>query len=110
MSYTSVEEIPFNVRLCYDEDDIIQWLAAYNNACDLIKDGTYTVPDYCVSDAMYAREIAFETCKYLPSSRFVECSATVEVVDRQGEVADVDSYLKASSQFIDRGGIGIEQH
>ena len=79
MSYTSVEEIPFNVRLCYDEDDIIQWLAAYNNACDLIKDGTYTVPDYCISDAMYAREIAFETCKYLPSSRFVECSATVEV-------------------------------
>ena len=45
MSYTSVEEIPFNVRLCYDEDDIIQWLAAYNNACDLIKDGTDTVPD-----------------------------------------------------------------
>lgn len=110
MSYTSVDEVPFNIRLCYDEKDIIQWMSAYNNACDMIADGTIEVPSYCVSDAMYAREMAFTSCKYLPSSRFVECSATVEVVDKQGEVADIQSYLEASREFIDKGGIGIEQH
>lgn len=110
MSYTSVDEVPFNIRLCYDEKDIIQWMSAYNNACDRIADGTYEVPPYCLSPAMYAREMAFDSCKYLPSSRFVESSATVEVVDKQGEVADIESYLEASRDFIEKGGIGIEQH
>ena len=110
MSYTTLDEIPFNIRLCYTEEDLVQWMAAYNNAYAQIEDGTLEVPEYCISKAMYARELAFDACKYLPSSRFVECSATVEVVDRQNEVADIESYLKASRDYIENGGIGIEQH
>ena len=54
--------------------------------------------------------MAFDACKYLPSSRFVEASSTVEVLDRQNEIADIESYYDGSKEFIDFGGIGIQQH
>lgn len=110
MSYTSLEEIPFNIRRCYDEEDLVVWMTKYNEFYTQIKDGQIDVPDYCQNDAMYARELAFDACKYLPSSRFVEASSTVEVLDRQNEVADIESYYDGSKEFIDFGGIGIQQH
>lgn len=108
--YTSVEEIPFNIRLCYDSDDILIWMEKYNHYIALLDNGEMVRPENCLNNAMYARELAFNDCKELPSSRFVESIATVEVTDKQGEVADVESYLKASPEFINDGGIGIEQH
>ena len=110
MSYTSLEEIPFNIRRCYDDEDLTVWMTKYNEFYTKIKDGQIEVPDYCQNDAMYARELAFDACKYLPSSRFVEASSTVEVLDRQNEVADIESYYDGSKEFIDFGGIGIQQH
>lgn len=110
MSYTSLEEIPFNIRRCYDTEDLTVWMTKYNEFYTKIKDGQIEVPDYCQNDAMYARELAFDACKYLPSSRFVEASSTVEVLDRQNEVADIESYYDGSKEFIDFGGIGIQQH
>ena len=110
MSYTALEEIPFNIRRCYDTDDLMVWMTKYNEFYTKIKAGEIEVPDYCSNDAMYARELAFDTCKYLPSSRFVEASSTVEVLDRQNEVADIESYYDGSKEFIDFGGIGIQQH
>ena len=110
MSYTALEEIPFNIRRCYDEEDLTVWMTKYNDFYTKIKDGQIEVPDYCQNDAMYARELAFDACKYLPSSRFVEASSTVEVLDRQNEVADIESYYDGSKEFIDFGGIGIQQH
>ena len=110
MSYTALEEIPFNIRRCYDDEDLTTWMTKYNEFYTKIKDGQIEVPDYCQNDAMYARELAFDACKYLPSSRFVEASSTVEVLDRQNEVADIESYYDGSKEFIDFGGIGIQQH
>ena len=110
MSYTALEEIPFNIRRCYDTEDLTVWMTKYNEFYTKIKDGQIEVPDYCQNDAMYARELAFDACKYLPSSRFVEASSTVEVLDRQNEVADIESYYDGSKEFIDFGGIGIQQH
>ena len=110
MSYTALEEIPFNIRRCYDEEDLTVWMTKYNEFYTKIKAGEIEVPDYCSNDAMYARELAFDACKYLPSSRFVEASSTVEVLDRQNEIADIDSYYDASKEFIEFGGIGIQQH
>ena len=110
MSYTALEEIPFNIRRCYDTEDLTVWRDKYNEFYTKIKAGEIEVPDYCSNDAMYARELAFDACKYLPSSRFVEASSTVEVLDRQNEIADIESYYDGSSEFIDFGGIGIQQH
>lgn len=110
MSYQFVEEIPFNVRKCYDSNDILKWMEIYNQKFDDIKTGKLKVPDGYASDAMYARELAFEACKYLPSSRYLNSAVTTEVVDKQNELADVQSYIDKSVEFVDGGGVGIEQH
>ena len=95
--------ININIRRCYDEEDLTVWMTKYNEFYTKIKAGEIEVPDYCSNDAMYARELAFDACKYLPSSRFVEASSTVEVLDRQNEVADIESYYDGSKEFIDLG-------
>ena len=39
MSYTALEEIPFNIRRCYDDEDLTVWMTMYNEFYTKIKAG-----------------------------------------------------------------------
>lgn len=110
MSYDTLEEIPFNVRRCYNEADLKVWQKEYNDVFNKLKSGKLERPSGYANDAMYAREKAFTACKDLPSSRYLKAQVTAEVLDSQGEVADVDAYADGMEEYIDFGGIGIESH
>ena len=43
MSYTSLEEIPFNIRRCYDDEDLTVWMTKYNEFYTKIKEVALTL-------------------------------------------------------------------
>ena len=106
MTYTSVDELPSEVLRAFDYEDAVRWQEAYNNKFDAIFNEFG--PD--ADAAGIAKESAWEACKDLPSSRYVMCNVSTEVVDKDGDVADVDAYVAQGQQFVKFGGQVARNH
>lgn len=102
MTYTTVSELPTEVKRAFSKEDAISWMKAYNQAME-----KYEGED----DAPFkAREEAWEACTHLPSSRYVKSNVSTEVVDRDGDVADVHEYVRAGQGFVEDGGQVTRNH
>lgn len=111
MSYTSANELPTEVRRAFAPEDALIWMNEYNKAFEFISEDTKTHPaEYIHTVEFYAREQAWEACTHLPSSRFVKSNVSTQIVDRDGDVADVDSYVDAGQQFVEDGGQVTRNH
>ncbi len=98
MAYENIEELPTQVRLSLQSDDQEAWMKAYNQALDegLSVEG--------------AKESAWFSVKDNPSSFSFAIVASVECVDSDGEVVDVQSIKDHIDDMIERGGISQEEH
>ena len=99
--YTSISELPTQVRNSLDEYSCKRWMQKYNEV--LPKDATD-------SQVLKARREAWEFVKNDPSSFSFNIIATVEQIDRQKELITVDSVAKNMDDYIMRGGVGIDEH
>lgn len=106
MTYTSVDELPSEVLRAFDYEDAVRWQEAYNNKFDAVFNEFGPDGD----PAGIAKEAAWDACKNLPSSRYVMCNVSTEVVDKDGDVADVDAYVAQGQQFVKFGGQVARNH
>ena len=93
MAYTSIAELPSQVRNSLSEDDQEQWMKSYNE-CDPKNE----------SDIKEARKKAWMECKDKPSSFSFHAVASVEDWDKDTEKIDVDTLMKSMDRYIDSGG------
>lgn len=91
--YDSIFELPSQVRSALDEPDQEVWRKAYNAEDPRSKD-----------EVLRATRKAWRACKDLPSSFSFRAVASVEDVDRDGEVIDIDSIRKQMESFLAFGG------
>lgn len=98
MSYTHIEELPSEVRKSFEMEDQATWMGVYNEACDR------------GLSPFESRTFAWENCTTLESSRFVCANVSTEVVDDEGDLADVKSYVDSGQSFVEDGGVMIAVH
>lgn len=98
MSYTTISELPTEVQKSFDDVDQQVWMNAYNQA---ITDG---------QDQFHQKEQAWMQCKELNSSRYVCANVSTQVVDREGDLADVKQYVEAGQKLVEDGGILTKNH
>ena len=98
MSYTCIDELPSEVRKSYDEADQNLWMDAYNRACD------------AGIEPKESRVCAWSECKSNESSRYVCANVSTEVVDKEGDLADVKAYVEAGQKFAEDGGVLMKLH
>lgn len=110
MSYTTCLELPSGVRNSLSREDQEKWRLEYNSFFDSIKDEDNLDIGNSISLEEYSREHAWESVKYCDSSRYVLANVSTEIVDLDGDLADVDSYVDAGQFFVDSGGLLISSH
>lgn len=110
MSYSNINELPEGVRKSLSPADCEAWMQVYNETFKAYSSGDLTVPDTYLSNEMYFRELAWTAVKHNESSRFAEVVVSVELVDREGDLADVDAYVKEGQRFVCEGGTGLADH
>lgn len=97
--YASIRELPSQVRASLDDRDCEVWLKTYNE-CAPTTDG----------DAAAARKKAWSACRTLPSSFSFKATGSVDAVDDQREILDVDSIKRHMDSFIEFGGPLVYDH
>lgn len=95
---TSIEELPTEVRNSLSEQDQRIWMGSYN---------TYVNQG---QPADKARMLAWIDCSFLESSRYVCANVSTEVVDREGDLAVVEEYVRAGQDLVRRGGPLTKNH
>lgn len=98
MSYTTTYELPTEVRKSLDVNDQQVWMNIYNNS----------IGDGC--DQSTQKEQAWMQCRALDSSRYVCANVSTQVVDKEGDMAIVQDYVKAGQQLVEDGGILTKNH
>jgi len=106
MTYTSVDELPSEVLRAFDYEDAVLWMESYNKKFEAVLNEFGPDGD----PAGKAKEAAWDASKNLPSSRYVMCNVSTEVVDKDGDVADVDAYVAQGQQFVKFGGQVARNH
>lgn len=91
--YQSIFELPTQVRASLDEKDQSQWMAVYNSCEPKTR-----------KDIEKATRKAWHACENLPSSFSFRIRATMDEVDNDNEVLDVDSIAECMDSFIGFGG------
>ena len=91
--YMSLSELPSQVRNSLDEKDQKVWMDTYNS---LEPKGDDEVKE--------ARKAAWKACRDLPSSFSFRIRASVDDVDNDRDVVDMDSIKQHIDAYIDRGG------
>lgn len=99
--YSSIYELPTQVTASLDERDAEAWMKAYNDAC---KDGATPL------DVQACRRIAWEAVKNNPSSFSFCIKASIEDIDKDGEIIDVNSIKEHMDSFIAYGGNVQTEH
>lgn len=99
--YMTVSELPSQVTSALDERDATKWMETYNRC---IKE--HPTDD----DVAKARRKAWESVKNAPSSFSFCIKASVEVVDKDREIIDVQSIKDHMDSFIKYGGNLINEH
>lgn len=99
--YSSLAELPTQVKASLDDRDATTWMNAYNLAA----------PENPTEDeAMRARRVAWETVRTEPSSFSFCTKASVEVIDKDKEIIDVQSLKDSMDSFIRYGGNVQSEH
>lgn len=99
--YTSVAELPTQVTASLDDRDAATWMEVYNKAMPEGGDA---------DEAMKARRKAWEAVRTAPSSFSFCTKASVEVVDKDKEIIDVQSIKDHLDSFIKYGGNIQNEH
>ena len=97
--YQTIYELPSQVRSSLDEKDQKVFLDAYNEMAPQTE-----------AETKKAMKKAWRACKDLPSSFSFNIIATVEDVDRDRDIIDVESVRKHMDSFIDYGGNIQDDH
>lgn len=97
--YTSIGELPTQVRMALDDEDSEKWMEAYNKA-----------DPHTDEEVLKARKKAWKACKDLPSSFSFSAIASVEDVDKDGEVIGVESIVKHADDYLRAGGNLQDNH
>lgn len=97
--YQTIYELPSQVRSSLDEKDQKVFLDAYNEVAPQTEEETKK-----------ALKKAWRACKDLPSSFSFNIIATVEDVDKDRDIIDVDSVKKHMDSFMSYGGNIQDDH
>lgn len=108
MTYSSVDELPSEVRRAFSREDALKWLEEYNKEFDAVP--LDPEAPFTESPQFIAREKAWESCKNLPSSRYIMSVVSTEIVDKDGDIADVDGYVSEGQVFVNLGGQVARNH
>lgn len=100
-SYSSIAELPTQVKFSFDERDQKKWMDAYNSAIGESSD------DDAVENA---RKSAWMSMVDAPSSLAVETWASVEVRDADGELVPISTIAENSDRFVNAGGLMHDSH
>ncbi len=99
--YLSITELPSQVKSSLDNRDAAKWMNTYNKAIGM------TPTD---KDVARARREAWESVKTAPSSFSFKIKASVEDIDKDREIIDVQSIKDHLDSFIEYGGNLINEH
>lgn len=97
MMYQNIRELPTQVISALSDDDARSWMNKYNEALA-------TVDDPSEGDVLAARRDAWYSVKDSPSSYSFCAKATVEAVDKQGELVDLQSVKDLMDDYIAHSG------
>ena len=95
---TNIEELPTEVRNALSEEDATLWMAEYNLALD---EG---------ESVDCAKVKAWMASRFHPSSRYVCANVSTEIVDAEGDLANVKAYVEAGKELVKNGGILTRNH
>ena len=99
MTYASIRELPSQVRASLDDRDCEVWMNTYNAHAPTTD-----------SDAAAARKAAWSACRELPSSFSFKATGSVDAVDDQREILDLESIKTHMDSFIEFGGPLVYDH
>lgn len=91
--YTMISELPSQVTSSLDEKDCKKWMDVYNE-----------MDPKTESEVKKAKKAAWKACKDLPSSFSFKIKASVDAIDKDREIIDLDSIMKHMDSYIDYGG------
>lgn len=95
--YQTINELPTQVTASLSDSDARVWMREYNDA---IRD----VDEPTAADTMAARRKAWYAVKDAPSSYSFCAKATVEAVDKDKELVDLESVKKNMDSYIEHFG------
>lgn len=91
--YSNIHELPSQVTASLDDDDAKIWMDTYNKLNPQTEE-----------EIKDAKKSAWHKCKKLPSSFSFRIKASVDAVDKDKEVIDLDSIKNHIDSYIDYGG------
>lgn len=97
--YSSIFDLPSQVTASLDDKDAKVWMDTYNKENPKTK-----------KEADKARRKAWRACKDLPSSFSFKIKASVDAVDKDREIIDVDSIAEHLDSYIAYGGPLQHEH
>lgn len=92
MAYSSIADLPSQVRMSFSKDDQEFWKDAYNSRNPQNEE-----------EAKEARRFAWDRCRERPSSFSFSAYASVDDWDIQNERIDIDSLMKTMDRYIESG-------
>lgn len=95
--YQNIKELPTQVMSALSDEDARAWMDKYNESIGGIEDPSE-------SDVLAARRNAWYSVKDSPSSYSFCAKATVEAVDKQRELVDLDSVKDLMDDYIAHSG------
>lgn len=93
MTFESIYELPSQVTASLDEKDSKVWMATYNSLNPQTR-----------QDVDAAKRKAWRACMKLPSSFSFIIKASIDAIDRDREIIDIDSIKKHIDSYIMYGG------
>lgn len=93
MMYSNIHELPSQVTSSLDDKDATKWMEAYN-----------ALNPQTESEIKKARREAWRACKDLPSSFSFKIKASVDAIDKDKEIIDLESIKKHMDSYMDYGG------
>ena len=93
MMYNSIYELPSQVLASLDEKDATIWMKRYNE-----------LNPQTEREVKNAKKEAWKACKNLPSSFSFKIKASVDAIDKDREIIDLDSIKKHMDSYMDYGG------
>ena len=91
--YSNIYELPTQVTSSLDEEDASKWMAVYNK-----------MNPQNPEEIKQAKREAWKACKDLPSSFSFKIKASVDAVDKDKEIIDLESIKEHMDSYIDYGG------
>lgn len=91
--YSSIHELPNQVTASLDDKDATVWMNAYN-----------ALNPQTEMEVKNAKKAAWKACKNLPSSFSFKIKASVDAIDKDREIIDLESIKKHMDSYMDYGG------